>query len=1018
MTSFANLLPDIGGNRPPLTDEELRRLAVMLQDKGEGLASINPKEAQMLKRAGGSGRPLPGTEGLGVQGGPIRSYDESMGTIATTDMSGDTSTSTGTVTGATGGSDSKETHIAKEGTTGPDAGKSELEKHHEEYLKSLEKQKKDRGTSGPKEGDAKINNGITYIYTSGSWVAQQNKGPDLDGAMHYSQAELDAANKNIRLREGKAFIQTDASTFTGDEDFETWFQENKAGVVTLSDGTTITLEDIDKDELKAEFDDQMLLVSKESTAQTADFRSKAVNLFNDGTFTAQGKRTVNADGTVSTVTPTTFEEANAKMTELYPDSYGRLSLAQRQEVLESALKEFARIEAFTLTIADVNQFSRPAPEMKKHISFQDWWTSQKITIGVPAITPSGKPTLKYISANPYKTEAEARTAYESDPGIIADIDATTLASVPGKTAPTIKTGTVSFEEWFESKGGSFTETGVIQGPYKTLQDAQTAYHSEAGNIDIFAPKLGAIKDASLLVNKTISFEDWWASKGGPDGTYKTELDAKEAYNSDTSIDVVDDITDTKIGAVDPITGVTVGAVDDVTKTTIDTVTPAVSATVGAVDDVSITTLAKVLDVTSDAGELAEIVADEEELIQILKDRVAGEKPSVAEVQLKRGTEQNLKALLATTAGVMDPTKLRQTRNMWMDIQQVFTGQKAELRAAEQVQAEENLRKILETKGTREANISIANMQKNMQIAINQGNLDQARKIANQQAALTRVTVQAEMDNAVVLGNLKARLDTAIAQGDVDLRTKIQNQIKEIERVSTQAEIDKAIEVANLNAELEKAIAQGNLDQQAKIQNQLKNLTLVQTQADVDKALAIENLRKEYTLAVEQGKLDLAAEKANQLKDLEIAVSDASNATQVLLANLETERILAVEQGKLDLATKIANLEKEILISKVNTQVAIESRRLEDALAISSFEGEMALEGLETEVELTTMNLALKKELGIYGIDTQEKIAGLDRQQRLLIAEWNKELNKASNTTDQQNALLSFVATVVEKWITS
>jgi len=426
----------------------------------------------------------------------------------------------------------------------------------------------------------------------------------------------------------------------------------------------------------------------------------------------------------------------------------------------------------------------------------------------------------------------------------------------------------------------------------------------------------------------------------------------------------------------------------------------------------------VLDVTSDAGELAEIVADEEELIQILKDRVAGEKPSVAEVQLKRGTEQNLKALLATTAGVMDPTKLRQTRNMWMDIQQVFTGQKAELRATEQVQAEENLRKILETKGTREANISIANMQKNMQIAINQGNLDQARKIANQQAALTRVTVQAEMDNAVVLGNLKARLDTAIAQGDVDLRTKIQNQIKEIERVSTQAEIDKAIEVANLNAKLEKAIAQGNLDQQAKIQNQLKNLTLVQTQADVDKALAIENLRKEYTLAVEQGKLDLAAEKANQLKDLEIAVSDASNATQVLLANLETERILAVEQGKLDLATKIANLEKEILISKVNTQVAIESRRLDDALAISSFEGEMALEGLETEVELTTMNLALKKELGIYGIDTQEKIAGLDREQRLLIAQWNRELNKASNTTDQQTALLQFVATVVEKWITS
>lgn len=902
MNTFANLLPSVGGNRPPLTDEELRRLAEMLQQRGEGLAAINPQEAQMLKDTGGSGKPLPGTEGLGVQGGPIRSY-------FIPDLT----------EGEGGG-----THGAG---TGSEDGKSEIEKHHEEYLKSQEGQKDNGGTSGPKEGDVKINNGITYIYTSGSWVAQQNKGPDLDGAMHYSQAELDATNKNIRLREGKAFIQTDVSTFTGDENFETWFQENKAGVVTLSDGTTITLEDIDKDELKAEFADQMLLVSKESTAQTADFRSKAVNLFNDGTFTAQGKRTVNADGTVSTVAPTTFEVANAKMTELYPDSYGRLSLAQRQDVLESALKEFARIEAFTLTIADVKQFSRPAPEMKKHISFQDWWT------------------LKGGVTGTYKTEAEARTAYESNPGIIADIDATTLASVTGKTAPTIKTGTVSFEEWFASKGGSFTEDGVIQGPYKTLQDAQTAYHSEAGNIDIFAPKLGVIKDASLLVNKTISFEDWWTSKGGAGGKYKTELDAKEAYNSDTSIDVV----------------------DDVSKTEIDEVTPAVSATVGAVDDVSITTLAKVLDVASDAGELAEIVADEEELIQILKDRVAGDKPSVAEIQLKRGTEQNLKALLATTAGVMDPTKLRQTRNMWMDVQQVFTGQKAELRAAEQVQAEENLRKILETKGTREANISIANMQKNMQIAINQGNLDQARKIANQQAALTRVTVQAEMDNAVVLGNLKARLDTAIAQGDLDLRTKIQNQIKELE--------------------------------------------LVSTQADVDKALAIENLRKEYTLAVEQGKLDLAAEKANQLKDLEIAVSDAANATQVLLANLETERILAVEQGKLDLATKIANLEKEILISKVNTEVAIESRRLDDALAIAAFEGEQALEGLETEIDIATM----KDDLTRFGFEVQKDLALMDRETQLavqrLIAEYKTATAQTNRDSNRENAIITAIATV-------
>lgn len=53
-----------------LTDDELLRLARLLQQtRGEGLAFINPGEAQMLRDAGGSGEPIPGTQGFGVGGG-------------------------------------------------------------------------------------------------------------------------------------------------------------------------------------------------------------------------------------------------------------------------------------------------------------------------------------------------------------------------------------------------------------------------------------------------------------------------------------------------------------------------------------------------------------------------------------------------------------------------------------------------------------------------------------------------------------------------------------------------------------------------------------------------------------------------------------------------------------------------------------------------------------------------------------------------------------------------------------
>ena len=47
----------------------------IMQNRGEGLASINSQEAGLLSALGGVGDPLPGTQGMGPDGGPIRSYD-------------------------------------------------------------------------------------------------------------------------------------------------------------------------------------------------------------------------------------------------------------------------------------------------------------------------------------------------------------------------------------------------------------------------------------------------------------------------------------------------------------------------------------------------------------------------------------------------------------------------------------------------------------------------------------------------------------------------------------------------------------------------------------------------------------------------------------------------------------------------------------------------------------------------------------------------------------------------------
>ena len=66
------------GGTPELSEEDLRKLALLLQQMpaGEGLASINQDEAQLMKSYGGSGAPLPGTQGLGPGGDLVRSYGE------------------------------------------------------------------------------------------------------------------------------------------------------------------------------------------------------------------------------------------------------------------------------------------------------------------------------------------------------------------------------------------------------------------------------------------------------------------------------------------------------------------------------------------------------------------------------------------------------------------------------------------------------------------------------------------------------------------------------------------------------------------------------------------------------------------------------------------------------------------------------------------------------------------------------------------------------------------------------
>ena len=88
MANQAPMMVQQGSQEYRMSDQELMRLAQMMQQqRGEGLAFVNQDEAALLKALGGSGEPMGGTEGAGVGGGPIRSYEEtgSEGTETSSD---------------------------------------------------------------------------------------------------------------------------------------------------------------------------------------------------------------------------------------------------------------------------------------------------------------------------------------------------------------------------------------------------------------------------------------------------------------------------------------------------------------------------------------------------------------------------------------------------------------------------------------------------------------------------------------------------------------------------------------------------------------------------------------------------------------------------------------------------------------------------------------------------------------------------------------------------------------------
>ena len=498
-------------------------------------------------------------------------------------------------------------------------------------------------------------------------------------------------------------------------------------------------------------------------------------------------------------------------------------------------------------------------------------------------------------------------------------------------APVIATAT-NFQEWWDSKGGPGTPEAP--GTYPDETSARTAWEAAQVGQDVFAPTVAPV-----------DFEEWWKVRGGEKGQYPDRATAEAQWKKEQ----VTDVTKTTISEIKAPTAATVGTVDEITETKITKPDDIKAPTVERVKAIPRTKIADFgfiqgTDVVLyDTSEIDVLRSKEGDFYKILKETIEGKRDSQAQQMLRAETERMMRLMLGTVAGAdADPRKLRGIQNLWSDQQQNMIKESTQLRSKEEQEAQARMLQLFEISGTREAKLALADMEARRLTAIEQGNLDQARKIKDAEIRLQEVIVNATLDMKAREANLNAELQTAIANGNIEAARKISNQKTKLDIALGNAELEQGATLAKFNADLLTAIENGQLEQAAKIFN-----------------------------------AEVALRKQMKNADLELAVQ---------LKKLEEETKKAIANGQLELATVLGNLQGSLLIATTNPELAIKSRAMDNALAMASYEGQMQMAGVDVKIDENALDRELKTYLSDSAISADLEGIALKLETQMTIAE--------------------------------
>ena len=702
---------------PQMSEEELKKLAMLLQQMpaNEGLASVTKQEQDLMKNAGGAGNPLPGTQGLGPGGGPVKSYAKEDGRI-------------------------DEDHRIAVLT---DAEVAALN-----YLKHQDKEQGYPSGNGPMiQALAAMNTDELDYY--------KYKGMEIPTLNDSGSDETGSGASGDQGRSGGYGGSNSSSSSSGSSP-----GHGRSG---FSTGTS-----------------------------ARDYSGSGAS-GDQGRSGGYGGRDSGGDGG--------------------PD---RGQFETRPHVIQARSTAAGR-----------------SGDWNAHVS-------QGGSTGGSSAAPPPPPKYKDMNGKEWNTQAEADASNERIKAAMAGIEGQVL------------TTDSTYERWLarnkdkEEYSGltdEQRETAYNTARTKSIEDAGAQVPAMVEKMNNFWDKTD--EDGNRLYNENTTYDEFKNSLGGDLPANLSEATMRDMFeNARTKFQrgeaftltpeevqefarkaiVTEEVADAeaaKIGEFDLATETEVGEVADVTPTEVEAIASVTD------DD---------LDAIFAGG------ADKAE--QLLLDRISGKAVSPAEQQLKRTSEQNMRMLMGMTAGGdADPAKMRQLKNQWADMTQFAVGEAADLRSQESLAAEKQLVELYKDKDTKVLNTKLANMEKEKQVAIKNGDLSLAGKLANQQTLLTKVVTQANLTQNTKLANLEAMKQKMIEQGKMDMATNLANMQKNVVLAETDAKLavqsrslDDGLAMANFQGQKELYGLEAELDMdQAKNDLTLMGFDLQRDLAELDSA---------------------------------------------------------------------------------------------------------------------------------------------------------------------------------------